>query len=130
MIEEINVYTRDEIEIEKEQWDKLLSDDLEKERIRKPWLWRGFDAAFISRYKGGCGHLFSLNEHKYKMRKKYVYDSVEELRDDILSERSLLGKHDMIDDLLEKLTEEELLTLFTKSDKLCFENDKIIFEEK
>ena len=64
------------------------------------------------------------------MRKKYVYDSVEELRDDILSERSLLSKHDIIDDLLEKLTEEELLTLFTKSDKLCFENDKIIFEEK
>lgn len=129
MVEEINVCLRDNVEIEEEQWNKLLSDDLEEEKIRKSPVWRDFDAAFISSYFGGRGILFSLNGHTYKIRKKYVYDSVEELRDDILSEWSWPNKQGIIVDLLEKLTKEELLTLFTKSDKLRFENDKIILKE-
>ena len=130
MIEEITIYVRDGIEIEKEQWDKLLSDDLSHETIHNLLLWRGIDASFIPKYFGGYENLLSINGHTYKTHKNYVYDSVEELCNDILSEQSRLGKHEIIDNPLEKLTKEELLILLTKSAKLRFEKDKIIREEK
>ena len=130
MIESIKIYTRDNDVMDKDDWDKSLLEDLGKEQadVSKKWG-NHFNDEFIYGYLDSYGFVV-LNGHKYLIKTSHIYDTVEELRDDLLRESLCSGDHEIIDELLEKLTKEELLTLFSKSDKLCFENGKIIRKEK
>ena len=128
MVEVTKIYLRDNDVMDRDAWEESLFEDIDKERTNESKRWGDhFNSSFICSYLETYGFV-CLNGRKYHIKRKCVYDSVEELRDDLLRESLCLNEHDIIDEVIGKLTTEELYALFTKSDKLRFENGKIIHE--
>lgn len=140
MINDIKVYLRDDVKLEKEKWDELLNIDCEEAKPGKPNgimdVWGDssrrehinniHDIEDVHKYLHNYSRIY-LNGHYYVIETTgYSYDCAKELRDDLLEESfCFTNAHVIIDSILKKMNEEELLAFFSKSEKLDFSDGKI-----
>lgn len=140
MINDINVYLRDNKEMDKTKWDELLNKDFEEAKPEKPkGIMDVWDDSSRSRHIGyihdmedvydyldNHGGIY-LNGHFYVIETTgYSYDCAEDLRDDLIEElNNFQDEHAIIEEILEEMDEEELLDFFSKSKRLQFVDGKI-----
>ena len=141
MINDIKVYLRDGVKLEKEKWDELLNIDCEEAKPGKPNgimdVWEDtsknthinyiHDIDDIYDYFHEYNTTLYLNNHYYVIKTTgYSYDCAEDLRDDLLEELTCFNyEYVIIEEILAEMTEEELLTFFSKSKRLHFVDGKI-----
>ena len=143
MIKYINEYLWNDIEVDKSKWDELLIVDFERAKPDKKGIadiWEDnsrehhiIDIESIDdlhEYLDDYQNAYVNGNHYVIKTVGYSYDSFKDLCDDLLEASICFNEHDIIDDILEKLTEDELAAFFSKSEKLRFENNKIIRDER
>lgn len=135
MINDVNVYLWNDKKVDKSKWDELLIVDFERAKPGKNGIadiWKDDSREYhvndikniddLHDYLDDRRDVY-VNGHHYAIKTVgYSYDSFKEL----LEESIWFNEHDLIDDILEKLTEDELAAFFSKSEKLRLENGKII----
>ena len=140
MINDIKVYLRDDVKLEKEKWDEFLNIDCEEAKPGKPNgimdVWGDssrrehinniHDIKDVHKYLHNYSRIY-LNGHYYVIETTgYSYDCAKELRDDLIEElNNFQDEHAIIEEILEEMNEKELLAFFRKSRRLHFTNGKI-----
>lgn len=122
MADYIIYYLRDGQRMPKEEWIKLLKEDIEERNKHSTWL-SNFGTVFLDIDNG---HDITVNGHDYGTRMDSLYNSAFELLNDLMYE----GHDDLIMDALNKLGEEELLKIVSKMDCVQTEDNKMILKDE
>lgn len=118
----IDTYFRDGKELSGEEWIKMLKQDSEIEQQSRSWDVFGVLLSDIDK-----GRDVEVNGHYYEQRTDFLYETAKELFEDLLFE----GHHDVIIDALERVTEEELFNVLSKSKYIDIKvNKKLLLKDE
>lgn len=120
MSEYIERWLRDGTEISKSAWHRLIQEDINVENSESTW-----DITATVNTDIGNGREIELNGHLYQTKTDMLYDTAKELFDELY----VCGDYDIIIEILQQLSEEELAAFFTKSERIAVVNGKFVYKD-
>lgn len=117
----ITTYFRDNKELSHDEWSKMFKEDLRKENESSNWDISGAVYADL-----GNGRDIELNGHYYESRTDALYDSAKELFDDLMYD----GHQDVILDVLNEMTEEEIFKIISKMKCVKAKDNKLLLKDE
>lgn len=116
----ITTYFRDEKQVSKEEWNKMLEEDIEKENEHSTWDISGVICTDI-----GEGRDVQVNGHDYSSRTDYIYDTAKELIEDMI----LDGRSCELIEAITAFSEEEARAFIKHIDGVKTNEQKFILED-
>ena len=120
MAEYICVNLRDGVELPRNEWFKLLQEDIDAENATKSWDIKGAVMTDI-----GNGRDIDLNGHLYQQKNHILYDSAKELFD-----RVVWSDVNRIIEILEKMPEEKIAEIVMQLENVEKKDEKFLLKEE
>lgn len=119
MIEYINVYIKDEVELSFKEWNDSLNKDIEIENSQKTWNVRPAINTDLAN-----GRIVNVNGHYYSQKTSLIYDSAFDVFEAIADEDPYT-----IIDIIKNMSDEKIENIILQIDGIKKVDNKFLCEE-